>query len=73
MPVSQAAAALGVSANTVRRLFDARRLPGYLQGRNRHILRAFVDDFVAEVDAGRQPNLQEYSTAWFERAGTVAS
>jgi excisionase family DNA binding protein len=71
LPVGQAAKALGVSSMTVRRLYDARKLPGFRNGRSRQILRAFVDGFVAEIEAGQQPVLQEYADAWFERAGAV--
>lgn len=73
LPVGQAARALGVSPMTVRRLYDARRLPGYRHGRSRQILRAFVDGFVAEINAGRQPVLQEYAAAWFARASEGAA
>jgi excisionase family DNA binding protein len=73
IPVGQAARALGVSPMTVRRLYDARRLPGYRTGRTRQILRAFVDGFVAEINAGQQPVLQEYAAAWFERARKIQS
>lgn len=68
IPVGQAAKALGVSPMTVRRLYDARKLPGYRHGRSRQILRAFVDGFVAEITAGRQPVLQEYAAQWFAKA-----
>lgn len=68
IPVGSAAKALGVSPMTVRRLYDARKLPGYRHGRSRQILRAFVDGFVAEIKAGQQPVLQEYAAAWFEQA-----
>ena len=73
IPVGQAAKALGVSPMTVRRLYDARKLPGYRQGRSRQILRAFVDGFVAEIKAGQQPVLQEYATQWFARASKGAA
>jgi excisionase family DNA binding protein len=73
IPVGQAAKALGVSPVTVRRLYDARKLPGYRHGRSRQILRAFVDGFVAEIKAGRQPVLQEYAAKWFARASEGAA
>lgn len=68
LPVGQAALALGVSPMTVRRLYDARKLPGFRNGRSRQILRAFVNDFVEEIKSGRQPVLQDYAAAWFEQA-----
>ncbi|HWB35280.1 MAG TPA: excisionase family DNA-binding protein [Rugosimonospora sp.] len=68
IPVGQAAKALGVSPMTVRRLYDARKLPGYRHGRSRQILRTFVDGFVAEIKAGHQPVLQEYAAQWFAKA-----
>lgn len=73
IPVGQAARALGVSPMTVRRLYDARRLPGYRHNRSRQILRAFVDGFVAEIQAGRQPVLQEYAAQWFAKASEGAA
>jgi excisionase family DNA binding protein len=73
MPVGEAARALGVSPMTVRRLYDARKLPGFRHGRSRQILRVFVDAFVSEIRAGRQPVLQEYASAWFERAAHAST
>lgn len=73
LDVEEAAKALGVSQMTVRRLYDSRTLPGYRQARTRKILRAFVDGFVAEIKAGRQPVLQDYADAWFEQAQEMAS
>jgi len=71
IPVGEAARELGVSPMTVRRLYDARKLPGFRHGRSRQILRAFVEGFVAEIRAGRQPVLQEYAADWFERADAL--
>lgn len=68
LDVEEAAKALGISPMTVRRLYDARTLPGYRQGRTRKILRTFVEGFRFEISAGRQPVLQEYAAAWFEQA-----
>jgi excisionase family DNA binding protein len=73
LDVEEAAKALGVSPMTVRRLYDSRTLPGYRQGRTRKILRTFVEGFRVEVNAGRQPVLQDYAAAWFEQAQAVAS
>lgn len=73
IPVGQAAKALGVSPMTVRRLYDARKLPGYRHGRSRQILRAFVDGFVSEIRAGQQPVLQDYAAQWFARASEGAA
>lgn len=73
IPVGQAAKALGVSPMTVRRLYDARKLPGYRHGRSRQILRTFVDGFVAEITAGHQPVLQEYAAQWFAQASEGAA
>lgn len=73
MPVGQAAKAFGVSAMTVRRLYDSDKLPGYRHGRTRLIFRPFVDGFMAEVKTGRQPVLLEYSAQWFARARECAA
>lgn len=66
--VGEAAKAIGVSPMTVRRLYDARKLPGQTINRTRLILRVFVDGYVAEIKAGLQPVLEDYAKDWFQQA-----
>jgi excisionase family DNA binding protein len=64
LTVPATAALLGVSEMTVRRAFDAGRLPGFRLGRVCRISRAFVRALVAEVEAGRQIDVADYAAAW---------
>ena len=75
MPVREVADILGVSEMTIRRAYAAGLTPGITFGTSYRILAAFVAALIAEVEAGRQVNFEDFGREWAARnaaAGAVA-
>jgi len=62
--VKAAAALLDVSKLTIYRRFHAGLLPGRKIGRKIDLSAAFVAALVAELDAGRQVDVEAFAASW---------
>lgn len=70
--VKDTAKLLGVTPVTVYRRYHAGLLPGRKFGRI-DILRTFVEAFVAEIAAGRSPDVDTFAAAWTSRVSEDAA
>lgn len=70
--VKDTAQSLGVSLVTVYRRYHAGQFPGRRFGRSIQILRAFVDDLLAEIRSGRQVDVDEFAAGWVAREAVAS-
>lgn len=68
VPVREVARTLGVSEMTIRRAYAAGVIPGITFGTSCRILLAFVASLVAEAEAGRQINFEDFGRQWTARS-----
>lgn len=71
MTVEQAAEILHVSPEHVRRAISAGRIPGFRFGRAYRVWRSFVERVLAEMEAGRFVDFDDFAAA--QMTGEVAS
>jgi excisionase family DNA binding protein len=71
MPVSEAAQMLGYSDMTIRRKIAAAQLPAVKIGSKAQVPRAFVEQVLAAVAAGRTVVLEEFAAEWARTGGAA--
>lgn len=71
--VKRTAELLNVSKLTVYRRYHAGLFPGRKFGRSIDILGAFVWDLVAEIQAGKQVDVEQYAASWHAKVSEGAA
>ncbi|MGI5287996.1 helix-turn-helix domain-containing protein [Nonomuraea polychroma] len=70
MSVTDAARLLGRSREYLYAGLREKRFPGAQFGRSWGILRAFVEEFLAQAEVGRVSNFDEFAAAWLAKTHT---
>ena len=73
MPVKEAVIVLPVSKEYLYRGLRSGAFPGTSFGRARALLRTFVEEFLALVEAGQPTTFEDYAADWRARNSAEAS